>query len=470
MKAAIYSRVSSQIQVDEGYSLEAQYDQLIKYVDMQSWDLVRIYTDPGVSAKDLNRPGVQEMINDLKDGKFEALIIHKLDRLTRNISDLYELVNLVMKHNIKLISLSENIDTSTAMGRMFIFMLGILAQMFRENLSEEVSKGLAKRADLGGRNTFAPYGYEIIDDGLVIVEEQAELIREVFRLLIENKMGYYSIAKHLNENKIMGLRGGNFHGSTIEIILNNHTYMGMNHWKRKGKPESERIIRDGGHIPIIDEETFNKAQDILGRRSRKEMSRSSYDYPYSTILKCGKCGSPYHGMNQNHKRNKPHYYYRCFKKTKGLCKESDISEMKFETLFFKHFNSDTPLIEFIEPPAAQENKDKERKKIIKELVKSEQRRKNWQYAYGDGKMPYPDYTKLIDEEMIRVSDLQARISIIPEIVPLQMTREDMMETIENIKEGWNLMERSTKKDFINSWFKAITIIKVDEVWNIVSAE
>src|SRR5690349_1551274 len=116
MRTAIYTRVSTNEQANEGFSLQAQYERLVDFVNMQRWDLTRIYTDPGVSAKDLNRPGVKEMIDDLKSGKFDAIIVHKLDRLTRNISDLYNLVELVNKLNVKLISISENIDTSTPMG------------------------------------------------------------------------------------------------------------------------------------------------------------------------------------------------------------------------------------------------------------------------------------------------------------------------------------------------------------------
>ncbi|MDB5055061.1 MAG: resolvase [Bacilli bacterium] len=470
MKACIYTRVSTTSQVDEGFSLAAQYDQLVKFVEAQGWDLVRIYTDPGVSAKDLNRPGIQEMIADLKDGKFETLIIHKLDRLTRNISDLYDLVDLVIKKEIKLISLSENIDTATPMGRMFIYMLGILAQMFRENLSQEIKKGMTQRAEQGFRNTFAPYGYEINEEGtLTIIPEQAELIREIFDMLLIKKWGYSTIAKKLNERNETGIRGGIFHGSSIERILNNHTYAGMNHWKRKELSEDQRIIREGGHVPIIDKETFERAQNIIGRRSRKEMSRSSFDYPYSTIIHCGKCGAPYHGMTQTYKRSTKYYYYRCNGKTLGKCDQSDLSEVNFEKLFFKHFDF-TREVNYVEVAAAKEDHEKERKRIERDLNKSEQRRKNWQYAFGDGKMPYEDYTKLMDEEMNRVHELNQSLRDLPTDKTTTLTRNDVIETIAALKENWNFVERINRKEFINSLFKRIDILKTGKVWEIVQTD
>ena len=471
MRVCIYTRVSTSSQADEGFSLQAQHDRLIEYVKLQGWDLMRVYTDPGVSAKDLNRPGVNEMIDDLKVGKFDALLVHKLDRLTRNISDLYDLVELVNKQNVKMISLSENIDTSSPMGRMFVYLLGIFAQMFRENLSEEVKKGLSKRAEEGLRNTFAPYGYERNESGeLVIVPEQAELIKEVFSLLINKKWGYHTIAKHLNKKGIPGLRGGIFHGSTIETILKNHTYTGKNHWKLKERPESERIIKDGTHEPIIDEANFQKAQDIIRRRSRKEMSRSSYDYPFSAIIRCGKCGGPYHGMAQTF-HGKKYYYYRCFNKLRGKCTQSDLSEIKFEKLFFEHFTILHQGIDFLEAAPAKEDYGTERRKIDRELEKSEQRRKNWQYAFGDGKLPYEDYVKLIDEEMQRVEQWRKQLELIPLDQVVKITANEVIETIAKLKENWPYLERETKKDFVNSLFKAIYIIKKDDdQWSISNVE
>lgn len=467
MKVAIYTRVSTTQQVDEGFSLQAQYDRLVEFVQLQQWDLIRIYTDPGMSAKDLNRPGVKEMITDLENNKFDALIVHKLDRLTRNISDLYDLVELVNKQSVKLISLSENIDTSTPMGRMFIYILGIFAQMFRENLREEVRKGLTKRAEQGLRNTFAPYGYEMDENGqLVIVPEQAELIREIFALLTEKKFGYGTIAKHLNMDSVSGIRGGAFYGSTIEKILKNYTYIGKNHWKRSELSEENRIIVDGGHEPIIDVEMFNKAQNIINRRSRKEMSRSFYDYPYSSIIKCGKCGGPYHGIKSSYNT----YYYRCFYRLRGQCDQPSISESIFEEMFFTHFSTLNQGIPFAEVATASEDLGKERKRIERDLHKSESRRKNWQYAFGDGKIPYEDYVKLIDEEMERVHNLQKQLELLPDEKPVSVTKDDVIDTIAGLQENWAYIERATKKDFINSLFQSIVIRKDDKKWSIINVE
>lgn len=473
MRTAIYSRVSSTQQVEEGYSLQAQYEKLVEFTRLQSWDLIRVYTDPGVSAKDLKRPGVTELIEDLKADKFDAIVVHKLDRLTRNISDLYDLVELVNEKNVKLVSLSENIDTSTPMGRMFVYLLGIFAQMFRENLREEVLKGLTKRAEEGQRNTFAPLGYQFDGNGkLVIVPDQAEIVREVFDLYLNKKMGFARIVKHLNMKNTEGLRGGYFHESTVQRILSNWTYAGKNHWKQADKPEECRIIRDADHEPIIEPEIFEKTQEFIRRRSMKEMSRSSHNYPFSTILKCGCCGGSYHGAISPN-AYKTYYYYRCFNRLKrGNCKQSDISEIKLEQLFFEYFQKiSVEGMSYEEAaPAASDDLEKERKKIERELSKSETRRRNWNYAMGDGKLPYEDYVKLMDTEMQLVQDLQKQLAEIPVSKPVKVTKEDVVSTIINLRENWPYLERETRKGLIQALFKRITILKTEKDWKITGID
>ncbi|MCI3922469.1 recombinase family protein [Paenibacillus sp. TRM 82003] len=470
-KVAIYTRVSTDGQASEGFSLQAQYDAIVNFVRAQGWELIRVYTDPGVSAKDLNRPGVKEMITDLKAGKFDGVLVHKLDRLTRNIGDLYDLVELVNEYNVKLISLSENIDTSTPGGRMFVYFLGIFAQLFRENLREETLKGLQKRAQEGLRNTFAPFGYERGENGsLIPVPEQAEIVRNIFDLYANKRYGFSRIVLALNQpDSYTGLRGGYMHESTVQRILTNYTYIGKNHWKKKDAPESERIIRDADHEPIVDEVTFQRAQDIMKRRSLGEMSRSSYDHPFSTILRCGACGGPYHGQVNG---KEGYRTYRCFNRLKrGTCSQSDISEFKVEKLFFEHFRVPTEVVAYEEVLATSEvDVSKERKRIEKALAQSESRRRNWQYAFGDGKLPYEDYVKLIDAEMLRVQELQIELDNLPDEQPVFVSRFEAEEIIRDISDKWQYLERSTRKEFITTLFKAITILKTEEGWTIQDVE
>lgn len=472
MKVAVYTRVSTSGQVEDGFSLEAQHDRLLEFVRLQGWELIRVYTDPGVSAKNLDRPGVKEMIAGIKSGMFQAVIVHKLDRLTRNIGDLHGLVELVNEKNVKLISLSESIDTSTPSGRMFVYFLGIFAQLFRENLREEVLKGQSKRADKGLRNgSSAPYGYELVDGKLTIAEENAEWVRKIFEWYTERQWGFQRITKELNQLSVMGNRGGLWHQNIVQYILTNHAYIGKNSWKPKGAPESERIVRDGGHDPIVDEVTFHRAQTMMRRRSTGEIPKSSRDsYPFSGIVRCGECGSPYHGRILRMKTG-TYYNYRCYSKNKlNHCTAPDISELKLEKLLFEHLQLIEENIELgIEEsvPTSDMNVQKERKRLERELSKSETRRKNWQYAFGDGKLPYEDYVKLIDEEMERVRLLQEELASLPEVAnESPINPQEVLDLYRNLRENWKYLESMTKRNLIQSMYQKIVIHNVDGKWAI----
>lgn len=472
MKVAIYTRVSSERQVQEGFSLEAQYDRLLEYIKINGWYLVRVYTDPGISGKNLkDRPGVQELLNDAKQEKFDAVLIHKLDRLTRNIGDLHGLIEFFNKKNIKLMSFSENIDTSSPSGRMFIYFLGVFAQMYRENLSEEVTKGLTKRAEKGLRVNYKPtYGYDVVDYKLIVNEEQAQNVRFIFDSYLGG-MGKHKIAGILNERNQLS-NFGVWYDRTIDYVLNNPTYTGKHHYTPKGD-ESKTIIKDGDHEAIISDDQFKAVQKLQKRKFNNEISRSSHEYPFSTIVRCGSCGSPYHGKNVSGASNgKIYKFYRCYGKyNKHNCSQSDISELILEKLLFKQvlpkLRMKTAEENFNEVNTSKKSndKDKMRKNIEREIAKSEPRKKNWHYAFGDGKLPYEDFVRLMDEELNRVNELNKQLEELgPEEDEPEISYDVFIEWLNQMSTIWVDIEPSDKKAALQSMFKHMTVTKVDKVW------
>lgn len=461
-KVAIYTRVSTEKQSSEGYSLEAQHDQLIDYVNSNNMQLIKLYSDPGVSAKNLKRPGVQELIRDLESGMFDTVIIHKLDRLTRNISDLYDLVELVNAKNVKLISLSEQIDTSNPMGRMFVYLLGIFAQMFRENLGEEVTKGMRKRAEKGLHNiTVDLYGYRRQDDGrLLIKEDEAEWVRFIFERYAAGD-GSTMIAKYLNEHGIRRNKGSRWDHSKVLLTLENKHYCGKVH--NKFKKDDDAIVRDGQHDPIVSEELFEQAQTVLNRRREGTISQNTHDYVFGGILKCGKCGYSYTGVTDNRTENKNRHYVCGNKSRFGMCDQGGLSEKKLTALVFKstYIISD----EYNRKHVPKKTKSEE-EEIRKAIRSSEDRRERWQLAYGDGNMPYADFSKRMQEEMLRITELEAKLSTIPKEVVSHLTPERAIKTINEIKDNWELYSQRTRKDIMQALFKKISIIKEGSNWRI----
>jgi site-specific DNA recombinase len=473
--AAGYVRVSSEEQAREGFSLEAQDNHIRKYVNDEGWQLHDMYVDPGKSGKDLKRPDMQRLIADLQAGKFQVIIVHKLDRLTRNVGDLHYLLQLLEKHNIKLVSISEKLDTSTAMGRMFVYMLGIFAQWYRENLSEEVIKGQEQRAKNGLRNTASrPYGYEVGENlALSVNPVEAEHVRQIFEWYLAGH-GIIKIATLLNKNGVPSPGGSIWRDRNIGDILDNITYVGAVHWKRETDPEEKRIIVHDVHEPIISKETFELAQDLRTKKAEHHMNMSSYDFPYSTIVKCGECGRSYHGkiksrMKAHHKRTR---FYRCSGRYRqDPCYAPDINEEVLTPLFLQfisnfHIQADDP------EKTISNTKDaaKEKKRLEKLIAGSAQVKKNYSRAMGSGRMSYEEFCELVDEENKKLEQWQSELSQLEEVQPeRKRTRKDILAVLQNLKEEWPHMTYEQQKQNIQRLFQFLVIKKYDRTdWRIVA--
>jgi len=468
MRAAGYGRVSTEEQANEGHSLDAQREKNLAYIKFQGWTLVGYFEDPGYSGKNLNRPDMKRLLTEIESGNIDVLVVHKLDRLTRNIGDLYYLLDLFEKKKVKFVSISENFDTSTAIGRMFVFMLGILAQWYRENLAEEVKKGMSKRIKKGLHNITVPlYGYERSEDGKLIVKpEEAKWVRWIFEQYLSG-VGSSTIAKRLNEMGIRRNRGAKWDQHKVMMTLTNWHYVGMVHWKEENKPENDRIVVSGNHEPIIDRETFEATQKLLWRRKEGLTSRNSYEYIYGGIIRCGKCGGSYKGKYNKRDNGKIYRGYACSNNEKyGSCDQSGISEINLTRLIFNSIH----LIPVLTKWDEAENQRSERDEILGLLKASEARRSRWQMAFGDGHLPYEDFARLMKEEMARVSELERKLADLPEIASPTITFEEAAQAIRELKENWDALEQPTRKQIIQSIFQSITIRKENGKWRITKIE
>ena len=175
-KAVGYIRVSTDKQAEHGVSLEAQHAKLTQYAALYDLALVDILVDAGVSAKTLERPGLQRALGLLRKGQANALLVAKLDRLTRRVKDLGTLVeDYFSSDRITLLSVADSIDTRTAAGRLVLHVLGSVAQWERETIGERTAEALAHKREQGQRtNLHAPYGLRIAEDGKTLVKDEAE--------------------------------------------------------------------------------------------------------------------------------------------------------------------------------------------------------------------------------------------------------------------------------------------------------
>ncbi len=209
MNAVGYVRVSTQDQSESGLSLKHQEAKIRSYADAMDINLVEVKTDSGYSAKSLNRPAMQEIMDMIKEKRIEAVIILKLDRLTRSVKDLGALVELFEKNGVALISVQDSINTNTAAGRLVLNVLGSVAQWEREAIGERTKAALQVKKNQGQRIGEVPFGWSLAEDAttLVINEDEQEAL-SLMRELRASGVSYRKIARELEARGIPTKRGG----------------------------------------------------------------------------------------------------------------------------------------------------------------------------------------------------------------------------------------------------------------------
>ena len=218
MKKAIgYVRVSTEQQADEGISLATQRAKIEAWCQLNDYELVAIYEDAGISGKTISkRPQLQMALSEMKNGM--ALIVYSLSRLARSTKNCIEIADELKSKGGDLVSLTEKIDTSSAMGEFFFTLIAALGQMERKQIGERTKAALAHKKAIGEKYAPVPFGYKEIEGRLEIVKHEALLVAEINE---KRAAGYtlQSIAHYLNEKGVMGKQGGKWYASSVSCIL-----------------------------------------------------------------------------------------------------------------------------------------------------------------------------------------------------------------------------------------------------------
>lgn len=300
IKGACYVRVSTDNQL-ENYSIEEQTDRLKAYCKAKDIQIVKIYTDGGYSGGNVNRPALQQMLQDIDKGLIDSVIVYKLDRLSRSQKDTLMLIeDCFLAKNVDFVSVNENFDTSTPFGRAMIGILSVFAQLEKDQITERFTMGRIGRAKNGyfhgGGN--APTGYDYIDGELVINDYEAIQVKDLYNRFLKG----YSI--HNCWQYMQQKYGGWSNEVSVRNVLKNELYI--------GKVKFKGVAYQGNHQPIISEETFRQVQDLFNssRRASDTFKRSPFKAStlLSSLVYCGKCGARFHGEHGN---------YSCYSRTKG---------------------------------------------------------------------------------------------------------------------------------------------------------
>ena len=343
-KCYIYTRVSTAMQVD-GFSLDAQKATLKRYAEYHDLVVVGEYSDEGKSGKNIEgRPNFLQMLSDIQTLKdnVDFVLVYKLSRFGRNAADVLNSLQKMQDYGVNLICTEDGIDSSKDSGKLMISVLSAVAEIERDNILVQTMEGRRQKAREGKWNGgFAPYGYELVEGELKVVDAEAEAIRVIYDKFVTTNMGMASIAKHLNNSDIKKKVRQNgklelFSVSFVKRVLDNPVYCGKIAYgrrkteKKQGErnqfhvvKQSEFPVYDGIHEAIISEELWNLAQvkrKITGVGNAKTYSLDHAN-KLTGILCCPVCGAGMYGnvsrkwkKDKNGERTdryKDYFYYQC---------------------------------------------------------------------------------------------------------------------------------------------------------------
>ena len=424
-KCAIYCRTSIETELEYS-SLDAQKERMEAYAKSQGWDIFTIYIDDGYSAKDTNRPKFQEMLSDGMAGKFKHILVYKIDRFTRSIKDFHNLSDKLDVWGINLISITQNIDTSSPMGRLLRNVLMDFAQFEREMTVERISEknhSIAMNGYWNGGNL--PLGYSVKDKVLQIIPDEAEAVQRIFAIFIETN----SLA--LTQSKLKALGINNKDGATIlkshiQSILKNQNYIGKIRYKDK--------IYQGKHDPIISENVFFAVQATPRKKYQvhRDIRRVNI---LQGLLKCHKCKTfltPHYSQKKKNDGTINYtYYYRCtnnMKKGKESCSIRTVNAEIVEKAVYDYILEIARNEEIIQGIISEADKRQsqssaplqtELNKLRKKVTDIEAEEKNIIRAFSQDKQKFDAVEKMLTEYTESKAILQKEILGIEETLSNQ---------------------------------------------------
>lgn len=434
---AIYVRVSTDEQAREGYSIEAQIKAIKDYALKNNIyiDPIYIYKDEGISGRKAEkRPAFMEMIKTAKSKpkKFDVILVHKFDRFSRNREDSIVYKSLLKKeYSINVISVSEPLDPDDKMSVILEAFLEAMAEYYSLNLSEEVKKGQLEKHQHGELQTRPSYGYDVINNKLVINEEEAKIIKYIFESYAIDNIPMLTIARNLHQMNVKTKTGHNFENRSLYYILNNPVYIG----KLKYTPgrrntydfeDKNMIIVDGKHEPIINLELWNITQEKLAQNSKWKKPKQRIDYSVKFwsrgLIRCKECNCTMVTLNRS--------YLRCNGYNKGKCTNSSkIKKDLAEKLILEQIKNDftTKKINNIVDRKKEKKNISEYDIIIDKINSIKNKESRIKEAYVNGIDTIEEYK--VNKELLNkeLSSLQDKLKKVEKPQTSQIRKKEIIE-------------------------------------------
>ena len=500
---AIYSRVSTIEQAEEGYSIDEQERLLIEWCKKMGYEVYKCYADRGISGKNIkSRPALKELLSDAEEKKFQMVLSWKINRISRKLEDVLKIVNLLENNNISFKSYSEPFETNTPAGKMQFQIMALIGEFERGTIAQNVKMGMCAKARAGEWCGGRVLGYDLVQmekqpgakrtkTKLVINEKEAEAVRFIFNEYGNGK-GYKAITNQLNKLGYKTKLGNNFSVGSIREILTNPVYIGKirynvrQNWseKRRRNINANPIITDGIHEPIIDEGLWDKVQAIMESKKGKPSRIYDGEYPLTGILRCPKCGA---GMVISRTTNKLAdgtkkriAYYCCGAwKNKGtsVCNSNTIRVDKANEYVFNKISELLSNEKMVETIVNNINKERHSKvnpakkaleRIDKELEKIDRKKTKLFEAYEEELISKEEFKERKDELNKRAKSLQEEKEPLLVTLSDDVSEEIPYEFIKSILENFSkvLTESATReqqKKLLHMIISEITINEAREI-------
>ena len=458
-KCGLYMRVSTEDQAREGFSLPEQRERLETFCKFKGYEIVDYYEDAGISAKTGNyRPEFERLKNDIKAKKINTIVALKLDRITRSIYDWENLMTFLDENGAYLDCVNDEINTTSANGKMISRLLMSVSQNEIERTSERTKIGLAGAIKSGHIPHIAPLGYKHEDKKLVIDYSTKDVVIRIFDLYY-NGYSYQKISNLFNEEKVLGKE--NWRDSTIVNILENEIYKGdFVHGKRTKHPTYyENVVE-----PIISKEMWEDCQ--IQKKKNSRSYKRTLTYLYLQKLKCPKCGRILGGKATTKKNGNTYYYYYC-NDCKIEFKEKVINDY-FNQFISELVEYDSVVNQFFLPMIKQKF-DEPKEQLEKEIKEQKNKLERIKKAYINGVFELKEYNeekKIVEKS---ISELESKLDTTDCVEELRFTPKDILlkrdiDFINKIKLNKEYQEKTkTWKDYTRQEQAELIMKYVDDI-------
>ena len=458
-KCGLYMRVSTEDQAREGFSLPEQKERLESFCKFKGYEIIDYYEDAGISAKTGNhRPEFERLKNDIKAKKVNTIVALKLDRITRSIYDWENLMTFLDENDAYLDCVNDEINTTSANGKMISRLLMSVSQNEIERTSERTKIGMAGAIKQGHIPHVAPLGYKHENKKLVIDYTTKDIVIRIFDLYY-NGMSYKKISNLLNKEKVLGK--DNWRDSTIVGIIENEIYKGdFIHGKSTKHPTYYEDVVE----PIISKEMWEDCQVQKKKNSRSY--QRTLTYLYLQKLKCPKCGRILGGKATTKKNGKVYYYYYC-NDCKIQFKEKVINDY-FSQFIDELTEYDSVVNQFFLPMIKQKF-DEPKEQLEKEINNQKNKLERIKKAYVNGVFELQEYNeerKIVERA---ISELENKLNSTDCAEELRFTPKDILlkrdiDFINKIKLDKEYQERTkTWKDYTRKEQAELIMKYVDDI-------